>query len=53
MSFSSHRGSTTMLIIMPMMMPEISVQDILRIYWINAFSLGSRVTREQMVSRKR
>ena len=41
------------LIIMPMMIPEISVQDIFRMYCINAFSLGSRVTKEQMVSRNR
>ena len=53
MSFSSHMGSSTMLMTMPMTTPESSVQDICRINCTWVFSFGSRVVREQMLLRNR
>ena len=53
MSFSSHMGSSTMLMTMPMTTPEMSVQDICRINCTWVFSLGSRVVREQILLRNR
>ena len=52
-SFSSHIGSSTMLMTMPMTTPEMSVQDICRMNCTWVFSLGSRVVREQMLLRNR
>ena len=53
MSFSSHNGNTRLFTSMPIMIPEISVHDTFRTKASLAFSDGTRVVRETIVSRNR